>query len=66
MIEAIEQSIFNNALPPIELVKFKYRQLFGLTAREMDEEPIDEFFINNLIYAQMLEKEGHLRRHGSG
>jgi hypothetical protein len=31
--------------------------MFGLSAREMEEEPTDEFFTNLYIYSQIRKKE---------
>lgn len=41
----------------MELLKYKYRELFHLSAKEMAEEPIDQFFTNLYIYAQISKKQ---------
>lgn len=64
-IGAIEQSIFNNAPPPHEILRYKYRKIFGLSAAEMDAEPLDEFYTNLYIYAQIKKKEELESKHGN-
>lgn len=64
IIGAIEQSIFNDAPPPDELLKFHYRKTFGLSALQLAEEPSDELFTNLHIIAQIREKERLNNQHG--
>lgn len=56
-ITAIEQSIFNDAPPPIEILRYRYRKMFGLTEQELEQEPIDTFYTNLFIHAQIAEKQ---------
>lgn len=44
--------------------RFHYRKMFGLTAEEMEVEPIDQFFINSLIYGHIEKKNEELSKHG--
>lgn len=44
------------AAPP-ELARYIYRKEFGLSAAELDDEPIDQFFLNMKIYALIKDKE---------
>lgn len=62
--EAIDNAIFNNGEQTIEILKFKYREIFGLTSKEMLEEPTDEFFTNLYIYGQIKKKEDIEAKHG--
>ena len=39
------------------LLKYKYRILFKMTAKELEAEPADMFFTNLLIYGYIKEKE---------
>lgn len=39
-------SIFNDMPAPNELVEYHYRKIFGLSSLEMQDEPLDKFFIN--------------------
>lgn len=64
-IEAITQAVYNGAPMPDEMVRFSYRKLFKLTSYEFEAEPVDEFFINLLIYAEMQKKEKVEAKHGS-
>lgn len=36
---------------------YMYRQLFGLSAKEMAEEPVDHFFTNLRIYAYIQDRK---------
>lgn len=36
---------------------YAYRKLFGLTAAELEAEPIDQFFLNLKIHALLKDKE---------
>ena len=38
-------------------MKYIYRKEFGLTAQELEEEPVDEFFTNLQIRAFIKDKE---------
>jgi len=42
--------------------KYLYRKLFGLSAEEMENEPIDDFFTNLKIYAWIEEKKQREQR----
>lgn len=42
---------------PEELQKFIYRREFGLSAEELENEPVDQFFLNLNIYALIRKKE---------
>jgi len=44
-------------LPTEEILAYKYRKLFSLTAREYEEEPIDQLYTNLYIYGQIKKKE---------
>lgn len=50
----------------MEVEKFKYRRMFGMTAQQMEDEPIDQFFINLFIYAQIEKKKEAIEKHGPG
>lgn len=63
-ITAIEQAVFNNAPASMELMRYKYRKLFHLSAEELEKEPIDQFFTNLYIYAQIQKKEELINKHG--
>ncbi len=54
---AIDDAIYNGAPAPFEVLKYQYRKLFHLSARQLAEEPVDELFTNLYIYAQIKEKE---------
>lgn len=49
----------------MDVLKFRYRKLFGLTAKELREETSDEFLTNLYIYAQIQEKGRLEAKHGS-
>ena len=49
---------------PDELVRYHYRQLFGLSSEEMHNEPVDEFFTNLFIWGQIQEKQRIENDHG--
>jgi len=53
----LADSIFHNGNPPLELLKFHYRKLFHLSAAQLEQEPIDDFFTNLLIYGYIKEKQ---------
>ena len=57
IIRAIDESIFNNAQPPIEVLEFKYRKLFGLSESELAHESTHTFYTNLYINAQIQEKQ---------
>lgn len=49
---------------PIEMLKYQYRMLFKLSAREIEAEPTDQFFTNLQIWG-LLEKKKELNaKHG--
>lgn len=50
---------------PDALVKYHYRKIFGLTAQELEAEPIDQFYTNFYIHAEILEKQRIEANHGS-
>lgn len=54
---AIDNAIFNNAVPTEELIAFQYRKLFKLTAEEYEAEPVDQLYTNLYIYGQIKKKE---------
>lgn len=56
-LRAIDEHIFNQAPMPFEVQAFLYRKLFKLSYEQFLNEPIDEFFTNFYIYAQIKEKE---------
>ena len=56
-LEALEDAIYNDLAAPPELQKYIYRREFGLSAQEMQDEPIEEFFLNMKIYALIKDKE---------
>lgn len=49
----------------MEVLKFIYRKTFGLTAEEMQNEPITEFFTNLYILGQINEREADEIKHRS-
>lgn len=61
-LEALEDAIFNGAAAPEELQKYIYRREFGLSAEEMESEPIDQLFMNLTIYALIKKKEEIMNR----
>lgn len=61
---AIDESIHNGAIKPDELLRFEYRRVFGLTAKELSEEPIDQFFTNSYILAQIADRQRIKNEHG--
>lgn len=63
-LDLISEAIFNNQEPPDELLRFTYRRLFGLSAAEIANEPMDEFYTNLFIYAEMQKKEELMNKHG--
>jgi hypothetical protein len=56
------QSSTNNPAPR-ELELFYYRQTFGLSALELEQEPIDQFFTNIFILGQIAEKNRINNKH---
>ncbi len=48
----------------MEVAKYLYRESFGLTAAEMEEEPIDDFFTNLQIRAFIEDKRKQDKKHG--
>lgn len=56
-LKSIADSIFNGKNPPLELQQYIYRKHFGLSASDLDAEPVDQFFTNLTIYAYIQEKE---------
>jgi len=46
------------------VLTYIYRREFGLTAQQMTEEPVDQFFLNLQIYAFMRDKERLSQKHG--
>lgn len=56
-LEAIEIAIATGKNPPDELVKYKYRRWFKLSAQEMADEPIDQFSTNLLIYGLIQKRK---------
>lgn len=63
-IEDIDNAIFNNGIAPDEVIAFRYRKIFGLTAQEYEDEPIDQLYTNLYIYGQMNKKEELEAKHG--
>lgn len=55
--EAVQDAIYNGANAPIEVLKFQYRKIFGLSAAELEEEPADQFFTNLRIYSYIKDKQ---------
>lgn len=49
----------------MSLLRYQYRKLFGLNYQELEEEPIDQFFLNLKIYAKIKENERIMQKHGS-
>lgn len=64
-LKAIVEHVFNNAPEPMDVSKYRYRQLFGLTAQELAVEPIDQFFTNLFIWGQIQEKNRINEKHGT-
>lgn len=48
----------------MELLKYQYQELFGLTSHQVDEEPTDRFFTNLYIYSQIQKKKEIESRNG--
>lgn len=40
----------------MEVLRYHYRKMFKLTAREMEDEPADQFFTNLAIYGLIQRK----------
>lgn len=49
-----------------EIEKYMYRKEFGLTAAELEEEPVDQFFTNLTIIGLIRDKERIQAEHVSG
>lgn len=50
----------------MELALFQYRKLFGLSAAELENEPVDMLFLNLKIYGFIKDKERlEAKRHGN-
>jgi len=45
---------------------YQYRKLFSLSVEDMAKEPVDQFYTNLYIYAQIKEKERINAKHGNG
>ena len=60
----IDQYIFNGSGYSPEVARFQYRKLFGMTEAELEQEPVDTFYTNLYIYAQMNEKQRIEAKHG--
>jgi hypothetical protein len=43
--------------------KYLYRKLFGLSAAELDAEPVDDFFTNLKIYSFINKKQEIMSKH---
>jgi hypothetical protein len=56
-LEVLEDAIFNGIGAPEELQRYIYRREFGLSAAEMEAEPVDQFLTNITIYALIKKKE---------
>ena len=48
----------------MEVLMYRYREIFGLSATEMEAEPVDTFYTNLYIYAQISEKQRIEAKHG--
>jgi hypothetical protein len=49
----------------MEIMKYQYRKIFKLSAKQLEDEPIDEFFTNLTIWG-LIEKKKELElKHGS-
>lgn len=44
---------------PVELLKYQYRLLFKLSAEQLEDEPLDQFFTNLNIWG-LIEKKKEL------
>lgn len=56
-LEAVKEAIWNGGVQPLELLKLNYRAHFGLSAQQMADEPVDEFFTNLVILAEIQRKQ---------
>lgn len=63
-IEQIDNAIFNNGTPTDEIIAYRYREIFGLTAQEYQDEPVDQLYTNLYIYGQIKKKEELEAKHG--
>lgn len=51
-------------MPP-EMLQYKYRRMFHLTAQEFAEEPVDQLFTNLYIWGQIEKQKELINRHGN-
>ncbi len=51
---------------PLSIQKYLYRKLFGLTAAELEAEPVDDFFTNLKIYSTIQKKQEAMAKHNGG
>lgn len=58
-------AIANGSKPPIELLGHHYRKLYGLSYKELCEEPLPEFFTNLHIESLIKKQEERLAKHGN-
>ena len=49
----------------MEVLRYIYRKTFGLSARELAEEPTDEFFTNIHIIAKISERQADEAKYGN-
>lgn len=54
-----------NGHPNEDVARFQYRKLFHLSARQMEEEPIDEVRTALLIHREISKQEERESKHGS-
>jgi hypothetical protein len=51
---------------PLAIQKYLYRKLFGLSAQELADEPVDDFFTNLKIYSSINKKQELMNKHSGG
>jgi len=60
----LENAIYNGGPVPEELESFVYRREFGLSAQQLADEPMDQFFTNLLILRMIKDKQRLEDTHG--
>lgn len=48
----------------MEILKYKYKEIFHLTAQQVEDEPSDDFFTNLFIHEHINKKQEKINKHG--
>ena len=59
------QHIQNGQPAPPEMLRYKYRRLFHLSAHQMEQEPIDDLNVMLFINSELKKQEAREIKNGS-